>query len=817
MTAVIWILIFLCLLVALAYTHSSLKTATAATGILLLAWTLTTGPGWPGLLLPWLIYGLVAGMLHNTTLRKRCLTGPALAWFRRALPRLTEAERVALEAGTVGWEAELFSGMPDWQQLERLPPPRLTAEEQAFIGGPLQALLETVDNAGHDSPNMAAPDDGTWQHLREHGFFGLAIPQRFGGLGFSAHARSCILTKIASAPGGATLGPIVAVPNALGPAQLLLASGTDDQKAFYLPRLAAGDDIPCFAITSARAGTNAAALTDHGVVCEQEYGGRHMIGIRLNWDKRHITLAPAATLIGLAVRLYDPDRLLGHTPELGITCVLVDANAPGVTAGRRHQPVGAAFPYGPTRGTDVFVPLDAVIGGPEMIGAGWQLIMDCLPIGRALSLPSAAAGIGARNTRLAGAYCRLRHQFGRAIGAFDGVEEVLARVGGNSYACEAMRRLTANTVDLGERPAIAAGIAKYHGTTRAQQIVIDSMTLHAGKAACGGPANPVADSYSSIPLDATADGTNIFTRSVLIFGQGGIRCHPCLQAEIDAANRPDPERALAAFDAVFPGHVGHTLTAAARALVLGITNGRGSPAGRTREMTRHYQRINRYAAALALIADLAMASLGDNLRHRENLSARLGDILSQLYIASAALQRYREDGGHRQDIPLVAWVCEHCFADIETQLAGVLQHLPSRPLAWCTGLFIFPRGRHAAGPSDTVNHRAATVLQTPGETRDRLTPMCYRQAGAERGVALFDDALRAAVDTAPLRKRLRRAMNRGELDNDAADRIARACETGLLEQSEADRLRQARRLHDEVIRVDDYPPANGRHTPGKAP
>lgn len=807
MTAFALIPIGLCLLVTLLLARSRLKTTTVAFGILVILWSVFATPGWIGLVAVWLLYGGIAVALHNKTLRRRWLSGPALRWFRKTLPRLSPTEHEALDAGTISWEAELFSGAPDWQQLERLPGPQLNSDERAFIDGPLQTLLshmaDTIQAEAATAPIPA--NDEIWAMLKKNGFFGMAIPRQFGGLGFSAHARSCILARVGSAPGGATLGPIIATPNGLGPAQLLLACGTEQQKAAHLPRLARGDDVPCFALTSVRAGTDAAAITDYGTICERTRNGQTQLGIKLNWTKRHITLAPVATLVGLAIHLRDPDRLLGGTRDLGITCVLVASDTDGVDNSNTHQPVGAAFPYGSSLGHDVFVPLDAVIGGAEMIGRGWQLLMEYLPIGRAITTPSASAGVCTSNARLAGAYARVRSQFKRPIGAFEGVEEVLARIGGHTYACEAVRLQVANAVDLGERPAIAAGIAKYHCTTRAQQVTADNMLVHAGKAVCAGPANPVAANYAAAPLAATADGTNLFTRSMLIFGQGGIRCHPFLQAEIKAARHPDPARALAAFDAVFPTHAGHALSTAMRCLFLGFSGGRGSPVGQINGMRRYQQRVNRYSAALALVTDVAMVVLGDNIRHRESLSGRLGDILSQLYIATAAIQHYYHDGSHRTDLNLLEWVCEDCFGTIEQQLAHVLRHLPRRSVAGLTRLLIFPLGRHAYGPSDDCNHRVASTLQTPSNTRDRLTAQCFVQADATHGVALFDAAQSATADTVALRKRLRRAIRRGELTGPTpADCMEQAHAGGLLDDTEYSQLDRSYTLRDAIIRVDTF-------------
>ncbi|WP_423823238.1 acyl-CoA dehydrogenase [Salinisphaera sp. SPP-AMP-43] len=810
MIALLWIVAFLASFIALAYRRASLKTTTAAVGILLIVCTVTS-TGWllGGLL--WLAYAAIFGALNIDAIRRPYLTRPALELFRRVLPTLSATERTALEAGTVWWEGELFSGLPNWRRLEELPPAELSEQEQAFLDGPVQTLLDMCDEwqITHEEADLPAE---AWQYIKDHKFWAMIIPKRYGGLEFSAYAHSCVLAKVGSGPAGGTLGPIVAVPNSLGPAELLMHYGTEPQRDHYLPRLAVGTEIPCFGLTSPFAGSDAGAIPDRGVVCHGEWQGEQILGMKLTWNKRYITLAPIATVLGLAFKMYDPDGLLGGEAELGVTCALIPTDTPGCHTGRRHFPASAPFQNGPTWGTEVFVPLDYIIGGREMIGQGWRMLMECLSVGRSISLPSGSTGDAIANARLTGAYAVTRRQFDISIGQFEGVAEALARIGGKTYACESLRRFTANAVDLGEKPSVASAIAKYHVTTLAQDVAKDAMDVHAGKAVMLGPSNPIARSFQAAPVNITVEGANILTRSMMIYGQGAIRCHPYVLDEIEAANNRDQTKALDVFDDLLYRHIGHDLSAAARSLVMGFTGGLGSAAGHNTQLAPYYQAMNRYSANLALLSDIAMATLGGTLKFRESISARLGDVLSNLYIASATLKRFIEDGEHAEDLPLVAWVCETAFAEIESALAGVLRHLPNRPAAVVAGLLIFPLGRTARLPSDGLGRRIARLLQTPGAVRDRLTPRCYiSQARPDSAPALFERAMAATLDTAELHKTLVKARKTGDLDADhPREQIDQAEQRQLLSANDAERLRQAFDLQMAVIRVDDFDPEEMR-------
>lgn len=814
MLAVFWIVVFLVVLLALAYRQASLITATAVTAVVLAVCTLTS-TGWVLSLLLWLVFAAIVLPLNVAAIRKPYITRPILDVFRKVLPTLSATERTALDAGSVYWEGELFSGRPNWRRLDSLPPPELSVEEQAFVDGPVQTLLDMCDEwqITHEDADLS-PE--AWQYIKDNKFWGMIIPRRYGGLEFSAYGHSCVLAKVGSGPAGGTVGPVVAVPNSLGPAELLMHYGTDEQKDYYLPRLAVGDEIPCFGLTSPHAGSDAGAIPDKGVVYRGQWNGENVLGMKLTWDKRYITLAPVATVLGLAFKMYDPDGLLGDQTSLGVTCALIPTDIEGCHIGRRHFPSCAPFQNGPTWGDEVFVPLSYIIGGQAMIGQGWRMLMECLSVGRSISLPSGSSGDAIGNARLTGAYAVIRRQFNVSIGAFEGVQEALARIGGKTYACESVRRFTANAVDLGEKPSVASAIAKYHVTRMAQEVAKDAMDVHAGKAVMMGPSNPVGRRFQSAPVNITVEGANILTRSMMIFGQGAIRCHPYVLDEIEAAGNPDRAAALDDFDRLLYRHIGHDLSAAVRSLIMGVTGGLGSAAGSNTELNAYYQAMNRYSANLALLSDIAMATLGGTLKFRESLSARLGDVLSHLYIASATLKRFIEDGAHAQDLDFVQWVCEDAFSNIEIALAGVLRHLPNRPAAWLAGILIFPLGRTARVPSDRLGQRIAALVQTPGEVRDRLTPRCFiSETHATKGTALFEQAMQATLDCHKLQTTLSKARKEHTVMSDhPREQIEQAATAGVFSVDEAQQMRQLYELQMAVIRVDDFDPSEmraGRH------
>jgi acyl-CoA dehydrogenase len=727
-----------------------------------------------------------------------------LRMFRTAMPAMSQTEREALEAGTVWWDAELFSGNPTWEALLKAPAPALTAEEQAFLDGPVDDLCRLVDDwritdEWHDLP----PE--VWQFIKERGFFGMIIPKRYGGLEFSALAHSTVVMKLASR--SITAAVTVMVPNSLGPAELLLRYGTGEQKAHYLPRLARGEEVPCFALTGPEAGSDAASMTDSGVVYRGTFKGQpNVLGIRLNWNKRYITLGPVATVLGLAFKLSDPDHLLGNTEELGITVALIPTDTPGITIGRRHIPLTIPFQNGPTGGRDVLIPVDWIIGGPARAGHGWRMLMECLAAGRSISLPALSAGAAKLACRVTGAYARVRTQFKVPIGRFEGVQEALARMAGSTYLMEAARVMTVGAVDQGEQPSVISAIVKYHLTERMRRVVNDAMDVLGGAGIMMGPRNVLGRLHQAIPIGITVEGANILTRSLIIFGQGAIRCHPFVLRELRAAADPDRARGLHEFDRALWGHLRFTLSNAARALGLGVTGARWASAPVDGPTRCYYQRVTRMSAAFALVADVAMLVVGGALKRKEALSGRLADVFSHLYLASAALKRFEDQGRPAADLPLVQWACEDALATMQDQLDGLLTNFPNRAVAGLLRLLVFPLGRRERGPDDALSHRVASLLLEPSAARDRLTAGIYVPTDTSEPVGRLDAALETIVAADAVERTLRAAVQAGLLKaSDESTLLNDAVERGVIDKKEADLIRDAAAARRDAIRVDDFP------------
>jgi acyl-CoA dehydrogenase len=798
-----WFLLFFGGALALAYQRVSLGRSTAIMGGILVAYTIFGSGGFLWTLLLWVAFaGLVA--LNLTDVRRERVTRPLLAIYRKMLPSMSRTEREALEAGTVWWEGELFAGIPKWQKLLGAPAPQLSEEEQAFLDGPCEELCRMNDEwqVTHSLQDLA-PE--TWKYLRKKGFFAMIIPKRYGGLEFSAYAHSQVLTKIASR--SATLASTVAVPNSLGPGELLLVYGTEEQKNRWLPGLADGTEIPCFGLTSPRAGSDAASIPDDGVVCKQVVDGEEVLGIKLNFTKRYITLAPVATVVGVAFRLFDPDRLLGKEQDLGITLALVPADTPGMELGRRHIPLSVPFMNGPIEGKDVFLPLDAIIGGPKMAGQGWRMLMECLSVGRCISLPSNANGGAKAGVFATGAYSRIRKQFGMPIGRFEGVQEALARMAGFAYIIDAARSVTIAAVDTGEKPAVPAAILKYHCTEMARVIANDAMDIHGGKAICMGPGNYLGTGYNSIPVMITVEGANILTRSLMIFGQGAIRCHPFVLKELHAAQNPDQEAGLEAFDQALFGHIGYAFSNAARALVLGLTAAKWADSPTRGPTRRYYQHIGRFSAAFALVSDTAMLTLGGALKKKEMLSARLGDMLSNLYLASMVLKHFENQGRREADLPLVEWSCRFLLYRTQEQLHGFLRNFPVRWVAWLLRLVVFPRGRTFSAPRDSQSRRIVELVISPGETRDRLCDGVYRTLEPGNPLGLLQEAMELSIEVSPIEKKLRKGMKEGRIHAlDFAAQLDEGVATGIITAEEANSVRLADEKIMALINVDDFAP-----------
>jgi acyl-CoA dehydrogenase len=738
-------------------------------------------------------------------LRRLLVSRPLLKVFRNILPQVSQTEQEALDAGTVWWDGELFSGNPHWNKLLALPKPVLSAEEQTFLDNEVEQLCAMIDDwdVTHVRNDLSPQ---AWQFIKEKGFFGMIIPKSYGGLEFSAQAHSAVVTKVASRSGTAAV--TVMVPNSLGPAELLLHYGTQEQKEKYLRRLAKGEEVPCFALTGPFAGSDAGAIPDVGIVGYGDFNGQsNVLGVRVTWEKRYITLAPIATLLGLAFKLYDPQNLLGAEVARGITLALIPTDTPGVKVGRRHFPLNSAFQNGPTQGKDVFIPMDYIIGGTERIGQGWRMLMECLAAGRSISLPASATGSIKLAARTSGAYGRVRKQFKMPVGKFEGVEEALARIGGNLYVMDAARVLTAQAVDLGEKPSVISAIVKYHCTERGRLAINDAMDVHGGKGICMGPDNYLARFYQQTPIGITVEGANILTRSLIIFGQGAVRAHPYVLKEIQAAHDPNPKRAVMDFDDALFGHISFALSNAVRSLLFALTGG-GIVNVPTEEPTRrYYQLLTRYSASFAIAADVSMLILGGALKRREKLSARLGDVLSHLYLCSAVLKRFEDDGRQVEDIPLLDWAMQDGLFRIQAAFDGVLQNFPNRAAALLLRALIFPLGQCRRPPSDALGHEVATLLSTQGDARDRLTAGGYIPRDENDAVGALEAALSSTLLCEPLQAELAQARKAGKLKAlDDVGQIAEAKELGLINAEQAAQLERDYALRRKVIMVDDFAP-----------
>ncbi|MCW8871354.1 MAG: acyl-CoA dehydrogenase [Xanthomonadales bacterium] len=749
-----------------------------------------------------LLFAAVVVPLNVKAWRQQFISGPFLSQFRRMLPEISETEQVALDAGTVGWEGELFAGHPNWNLLKKQPYLELTVEEQAFLDGPVQKLCDMLDNwqITHRDADLS-PE--TWEFLKKNRFFGMIIPKQYGGLGFSAMAHRAVLQKISSVC--AVAGSTVAVPNSLGPGELLLHYGTEEQKNHYLPRLARGEEIPCFGLTGPTAGSDATSIPDYGIVCKAEYKGKDVVGIRLNFDKRYITLAPVATLIGIAFRMYDPDGLVGDKEDLGISLALIPSGTKGLEIGRRHMPLNLPFQNGPILGKDVFVPLDALIGGIDMAGQGWRMLVECLSVGRAISLPATSTGGTKMGALATGAYARIRKQFNMPIGRFEGVEAALARIAANAYATSALSRMTATAVDIGEKPAVTSAIAKYHTTEMAREVIKDAMDVHGGKGVILGPRNYLGRGWEGIPVSITVEGANILTRNLMIFGQGAIRCHPFVLKEMQAARIADARERLESFDALLFAHVGYSIRNAVRSLFLGLSFGKFTMVPHDRKTAKYYQKLSRYSASLAFVSDVAMLTLGGKLKQKEHISARLGDVLSHLYICSAMLKRFESQGRPAADQAILAWAFHNAIHQIQLALRLVVDNFPNRYLRTVLRFVVFPFGRREKAPGDRLTHKVAQLLLVPSDTRDRLTQGVYRSDTSNHPICFMERALPQVIQAEPLERRLLKALKQGDIKGITwEEQVRNAIETHVLSKEEADILARVRKLVAEIIAVDDF-------------
>ncbi|GLQ56902.1 acyl-CoA dehydrogenase [Devosia nitrariae] len=758
----------------------------------------------PLLLILALLPGVVLLALSVRAVRKALLTAPAYGMVRKILPRVSRTEQEALDAGTIGWDAELFYGRPDWTKLTSIRPLTLTEEEKAFLDGPTEEVCAMIDD--WETRNERADlSPEVWQFLKEKGFLGMLIDKAYDGLGFSAQAQSMIVSKIASRSVAA--GITVMVPNSLGPGELLEKYGTPEQKETYLSRLARGLEVPCFALTGVHSGSDAGNMRDVGVVTKGTWNGKEVVGVTLSWDKRYITLAPIATLIGLAFDLHDPDNLLGKGEHVGITLALIPHDHPGVEIGRRHFPARQAFMNGPTRGKDVFVPMDYLIGGVDYAGQGWRMLMECLSTGRAISLPAIGSISIKQALRVTSAYARIRRQFGIPVGIMEGVAEPLAGMVKSAYTFEAARRLTASMVDEGQRPSVLSALLKYRTTEAMRDCLDAAFDIHGGRAIQDGPSNYLFGGYMATPVAITVEGANILTRTLMTFAQGVLRAHPFLYKEVQAAQNPDRKAGVDAFDKAFAGHTAFMLRNKIATFLHAVTFGMFASSPVDHEMARWYRQLHRYAQAFALVADWTTVVLGGALKARQQISGRMADILGDLYLMSAVLKRYEDEGRLADDRALVDAIMADRIAAMEATFGEVFANFPSRLFAFAMRVLCFPFGRHARPAPDRVNNGFVSMVLRPGAFRDRLTTGAYVSMDPEDVTGLLEDALAKVIAAEEIEARFMRAVKKGEvsrrLDRDA---IADAVAAGIINDNEAGILRAADEATDRAVAVDDFAP-----------
>ncbi len=797
-----WCILFIALAFVLAFQRAAMMVWSIAYAILLLVLTVLGPASTTACVVFWAVFVVLVLFLQVPMIRMRLLTRRIFRIYKKLKPAMSETEQQVISAGHVGWEAELFTGMPDWEKFNAITAPKLSAEEQAFMDGPVEEICTAINDWDITHNWMKIPPK-LWDFLRTNGFFAMIIPKRYGGLEFSAYGHAAVIAKIAGA--SVTVATVTGVPNSLGPGELLLHYGTEDQKNYYLPRLASGEEVPCFALTSRVAGSDAASIMDYGIVCKRTVDGKEVLGMSLNWDKRYITLSPVATLLGLAFKLYDPDHLLGDKEDLGITCAFVPVKTPGITIGRRHFPLNSAFPNGPTQGKDVFVSVDQIVGGPKRTGQGWKMLMECLAAGRCISIPSTVTGGSKHRAIGTGYYSRIRKQFNVCIGAFGGVEEALARVGAYTYLMEALRTFAVGGVDRGEESAVASAITKYHASELARIITNDSMDIHGGKGICMGPHNYLARGYQEMPIALTVEGANILTRCLIIFGQGAIRCHPYVLTEMLAADNADAKAGLRTFDKAIFAHFGFIISNKVRAFILGITNGHLArvPGGKEK---RYLQHFTRFSSAFAFLVDTLMISLGAKLKRMEQMSGRLGDILSYLYLGSALIKFYQTTTVSKEDEwPVVEWLCQDLLFKVQTTIDEILQNIPNRLLAAGLRLVIFPCGRRFKRPSDKLGSKIAKSMLYPSSLNKRLAENVYMTPNDNNPIGQMAAALPTIIAAEELENKLQRALRKKEISGVTYDqRVAVALDKGIINKDEAEVLMEVYKIRLSFTDVDDF-------------
>jgi len=771
-------------------------------GARLIFWTLAAGfvllgfqaPAWA-----WWIFGILALTFNVPTLRRTLVTSWVINLMKSFMPKISETERVALEAGVVWIEKDLFSGKPDFKKLLQEPYPELTSEEKAFLNGPVERLCSVVDDWKVCKDRELSPE--AWEIMKKEKFFGMIIPKEYGGLGFSALAHSEVIMKLATRCVPACI--TVMVPNSLGPAELLIHYGTDEQKNRLLPKLASGEEIPCFALTEPTAGSDAGSLQASGILFKGEDG---KLNLRLNWNKRWITLAAISTTLGLAFKLFDPENLLGKGKELGITCALIPSHTQGVVLGRRHDPLGIPFWNCPTQGHDVVVSVDCIVGGIKEAGNGWKMLMECLSAGRGISLPAESTGIAKLTTRVASAHATIRKQFGVSIGQFEGVEEPLARIAAFNYLLEASRRLTCGALDQGIKPPVVTAIAKYNSTELMRKILNDGMDILGGQGISRGPRNLLANGYTAAPIGITVEGANIMTRTLIIFGQGALRAHPFAFKEVSAVEKGD----LAAFDKAFWGHIGHVVRNLSRSIGLSLTRGYLAPTPVSGPVANYYRKLSWVSASFAIMADIAMGSLGGALKVREKITGRFADILSAMYLGFSVLHRFQAEGSRKEDLPLVHYCMKYLLTQIQIAFDGIFENIGVAGLGW---LFkgVIGTWSHvntlASDLHDSLTHRVASLIQKDSEQRNRMTEGLFYPTGEHEALRKLEVTFKAVKAAEETEKKLRHAVKSKKLPKIKGPKlIEEALKAGIITQVEAANVKRAEELRSDCIQVDDFSP-----------
>lgn len=747
----------------------------------------------------WIIFGIIAFTGNVKPVRTFLVSAPVMKLISSLgiMPAISDTERIALQAGNVWLENEFFSGKPDFRRIRKEQYPGLRDDEKAFLNGPVDEVCAMVDDWDVHR-NFDLPLE-VWEYLKEKKFFGMVIPKEYGGLGFTANGMNSVIEKLGSR--SVPLAVDVMVPNSLGPGELLINYGTDDQKKYYLPRLARGEEMPAFALTEPNAGSDASSLQSHGTVFKGDDGELY---IKLNWDKRYITMGAIATILGLAFRLHDPDNLLGKGNEPGITCVLVPTNIEGVGIDKRHNPLGVPFINSPTQGQEVVISINQIIGGPEQAGNGWKMLMETLAGGRGIFIPGLSTGGAKMAARYAGAYSAVRQQFGNPIGRFEGIQERLARIAGITYTMDAFSHFTCGGVDAGNRPAVISAIVKYNASELNRIVVNDAMDIAGGAGIVMGPRNRIGLGYMAVPIGITVEGANILTRSLIVFGQGLIRCHPYVLKLLDALESKNAR----AFDRALWGHAGMVCRNFFRANLLSLTRGylAGSPAGGP--AAKYYRRLAWASALFALMADLTLGSLGGALKKKEKISGRFADILSWLYMLTAVLNKFEAEGKRKEDWPYVQWSLEYGFLHMQHAFEGLYRNLPVPLIGWIlrgpssAWLRLNPIGKY---PSDRLTRKAALAMQTPGTARDSLTNGMFIPADENDASAVLERALDAASRSAPVAEKIRDAVKKGTLKKDKTPELAKqALEQKLISREEYDTVTRAEKLRSDVIKVDAF-------------